>query len=44
MNIAEQTMQILSNYGEQLKAQLDFNLTQKGIKQQNFDKKMYTNV
>ena len=27
----EETMKILSNYGEQLKIQLDFNLTQQGM-------------
>ena len=28
INIIEQTMKTLSNYGEQLKTQLDYNLTQ----------------
>ena len=28
INIKEQTMKTLSNYGEQLKTQLDYNLTQ----------------
>ena len=31
INFVEQTMQNLLNYGEQLKPQLDFNLTQQGM-------------
>ena len=31
ISFVEETMKTLSNYGEQLKIQLDFNLTQQGM-------------
>ena len=31
ISFVEETMKTLSNYGEQLKIQLDFNLTQQGV-------------
>ena len=42
INSVEQTMQTLSNYREQLKTQLDFNLTQQDMQQKFYERRIQT--